>query len=251
MLSATADGQDPEKPKPDENDPQAHQLIATFGGPETGVTALAFSADGRQVVSVCAQDVRTWDSRTGKEIGAVNKLGGEVVALSPDGASLATAGRESVTINDTTTGKQLLSIEPHGDWDRKFPFRPTVAAVTFSPDGGRFAAGGSVAKVDGRHGYPGGVVTIWDTKTGKALQRFDKLSTSASSVAFSPDGTSVAAGTNGAGGELPEPGEVWVWDLEKGAGRRRFKAAPESDYGEFISIADVAFSPGIKSDTLD
>ena len=161
VLSATAVGQDPKGTKPDENDPQAHELIATFGGHATGVAALAFSSDGRQVVSVCAQDVRTWDSATGKEIGAVNKLGGE------------------------------------------------------------------------------------------ALRRFDKLSTSASSVAFSRDGKSVAAGTNGAGGELPEPGEVWVWDLEKGEERRRFKAAPESDYGEFISIADVAFSPGIKSDTHD
>ena len=57
----------------------------------------------------------------------------------------------------TTTGKELLSIDPHGKWDMNFPFRPAVVAVAFSPDGDRFATAGSVAKVGGRHGLPGGV----------------------------------------------------------------------------------------------
>ena len=89
---------------------------------------------------------------------------------------------------------------------------------------------------------PGGVVALWDAKTGKAVHRFDGLSTGASSVAFSADGKSVAAGTNGAGGELPAAGEVRVWDVEKGKELRAIKLSPKVEPGEFISAGDVALS---------
>jgi WD40 repeat protein len=68
------------------------------------------------------------------------------------------------------------------------------------------------------------------------------LSTGASSVALSGDGKLVAASTNGAGGELPEPGEAWVWEVDSGKALRTFRAAAESQPGEFISIAEVALS---------
>jgi len=55
-------------------------------------------------------------------------------------------------------------------------------------------------------------VIVWDAETGKIVHQSDKLSTAASSVAWSTDGRRYAAGTNGAGGELPEAGEVRVWD---------------------------------------
>ena len=35
-------------------------------------------------------------------------------------------------------------------------------------------------------------------------------------MTFSSDGKYVAVGTDGAGGELPESGEIWIWETENG-----------------------------------
>jgi len=118
-----------------------------------------------------------------------------------------------------------------------------VFAMAFSPDGKRLATAGSIAAVGGRHGLPGGIVIVWDAETGKIVHQSDKLSTAASSVVWSTDGKQYAAGTNGAGGELQEAGEVRVWDAEKGKLLHSFKVKPEVDYGEWASAGDVAFTP--------
>ena len=200
------------------NDP-ADKAVVIFDGHTSAVTALVFTADGRRIVSASSNDVRTWDAGTGNNINVVSGLGGPAVAFSTDGQRMAIASRDNVSLHDVADSKKLLSIEPHGDWDRSFPFRPAIGAVAISPNGELLATGGSTTKVGGPHGYPAGVVTIWDAKTGKQLQRF-VLSTFAIALAFSRDGKFLAAGTDGAGGELPEPGEVWVWDTERSEERR-------------------------------
>jgi len=63
-------------------------------------------------------------------------------------------------------------------------------------------------------------------------------------VAWSTDGKLFAAGTNGVGGELPEAGEVRVWDAETGKVLHSFKVKPEVAQGEWASAGDVAFGPG-------
>ena len=219
----------------------AEKPVATFAGHKSPVTALAFSTNGQQVLSATTSDVWIWEPATGKEIRTL-PLGGRVVAIAPDGSSLATADRENVTIYDAE-GKKVASFDPYGEWNRSFAFRPRIAALAFSPDGRKLATASSIAKVGGPHGLPGGVVILWDAKTGTQQRRLTELSTGPSAVAFSADGSVVAAATNGAGGELPEPGEVWVWNVEKGGALQTFKVKPASDYGEFVSAADVALSP--------
>jgi len=140
-------------------------------------------------------------------------------------------------------GKVLTTIDPILDRGQKSAFRPDVFSLAFSPDGKRLATAGSVAAVGGSHGLPGGVVIVWDAETGKIVHRSDKLSTAASSVAWSPDGKRVVAGTNGAGGELQEAGQVWVWDAETGKALHTFPVKPKTAYGEWASAADVAVSP--------
>lgn len=249
ILAVGAFGQDPKKPQHNDKDAPAEEPVATFEGHTSAVTALAFSPDGRRVVSSCSKDVRTWDAETGEEISVLKGLGGQVVAFGPDGKRLAIAaqfprtGRDNVTLHDVADGKELLNIDPHGDLKGTSRFRPVVGSVAVSPDGERFATGGSTTNVGGPHGYPGGGVTVWDAKTGKPLHRFS-LSTFASAVAFSRDGKYLAAGTDGAGGELPEPGEVWVWDIETGKAVHTFKTRDEVEPGENSrSAAAVALSP--------
>lgn len=255
LLASMAIAQESQKtPAVKQDGGQADAPIVTFRGHTTEVAALAFSADGSQVVSVSAKDVCVWDPATGKEIRRLPVEGDNVVAVSRDlrrlaiarsfHATVAGALRGKLTLQDAATGKDVLSIDPHGNWDKAFPFRPSIAALAFSPDGKRLATAGSVTKVGGGHGLPGGVVKIWDAETGKELQQFGSLSTRADAVVFSADGKYLAAGTQGASGELPEPGEVHVWDTTTGQRLHTFKTQPEIEQGgDPSSVANLAFHP--------
>ncbi|HVW00250.1 MAG TPA: hypothetical protein VHB77_07920, partial [Planctomycetaceae bacterium] len=203
--------QDPAKvPKP----------IAQFAGHAAEITTLAFSADGSRVATVSSDRACIWDPSTGREINRLNSAPYSVLAVSPDLRRLAIGGSFHVatpgalngklTLLECDSGKTLWSVNPHGDWDQKFPFRPSITALAFSPDGKRLIASGSMTKVGGRHGLPAGAVKLWNAETGELIWERDRLSTRADAVVFSPDGRYVAGATGGAGGELPEPGEVFV-----------------------------------------
>jgi WD40 repeat protein len=187
--------------------------------------------------------VRSWNVADGQTGHVIEGGGAWVVAFRPDGERYARAGREAVTLHHSTSGKELISLDPFGDWDRSFPFRPAIVSLAFSPDGRRLVTGGSVAKTGGPHGLPGGSVIVWDAESGEPLHRTETLSTSVAAVAFSNDGRRIAVATNGAGGELPEPGEVFI--LEAGTGKvvRRFEIAENVRQGEWASVSDIAFRP--------
>ncbi len=254
-LASTAFGQQPKKDQEArKNDAQADAPVVTFRDHATEVTSLAFRADGSQMVSMSAKDVRIWDPATGKEIRRLTVDDESVAAVNRDVSRLAIARsfhfhvpaalRGKLTLQDTASGKDVVSIDPHGDWDQNFPFRPTVAAMAFSPDGKRLATAGSLTKVGGRHGYPGGVVKIWDAETSKELQQFGALSTRADAVVFSADSKYLAAGTSGASGELPEPAEVHLWDATTGQRLHSFKTLPDVEQGGNPgSVASLAFHP--------
>jgi WD40 repeat protein len=66
-------------------------------GHEQSVSAVAFTPDGRRVVSANAdQTVKVWDVETGQELLAVSGLKAEVQALAfgPQGQSLATGSQD-------------------------------------------------------------------------------------------------------------------------------------------------------------
>ncbi len=148
-----------------------------------------------------------------------------------------------LTLRTMADNKVQSTIDPILDRGEKSSFRPDVFAMAFSPDGKRLATAGSVAAVGGPHGLPGGIVIIWDVETGKIVHKSQRLSTAASSVVWSVDGKRFAAGTNGAGGELPEAGQVFVWSAETGEVLHSFYVRQEVEQGEWASAGDVAFSP--------
>jgi WD40 repeat protein/tRNA A-37 threonylcarbamoyl transferase component Bud32 len=96
---------------------------------------LAFSADGRQVLSAATKRVYAWDVASGKQVHAFGLNTPFIkAAFSPDGKRLAASGLDGrVTLWDVATGQQLLALPG---------FRNLIMALTFSPDGTRLAGGG-------------------------------------------------------------------------------------------------------------
>jgi WD40 repeat protein len=228
--------------------------VSRFTGHAGPVQALTFSADATRVVSASARDVRTWESATGKELAAVEVAGGTIAAVAPDGKTVAFTSNERVglpvMLRAAADGKELLTIRPHADVTERTAFGSLVGKVAFSPDGSFLATAGRSGLVGGPHGLPGGVVKVWEARTGKQLLHVPGprpgVSTSAfaGAVAFSRDGKYIAAGTDGAGGELPESGEVIVWDTTEGKRVRAIQVRETVSPGDFRSaVTAVALSP--------
>jgi WD40 repeat protein len=214
----------------------------TFKEHRTEIVGLAFSPEGGRITTASSNSVQTWDSTIGAAIGAVRVDEGGATALSRDCQRMAIARFPSVSVVELTSGKEVLNVDPHGTWDRNFAFRPMVAAIEISPDNKRLATVGSVARVGGTHGLPGGFVVLWDAKSGQELHRFDRLSTRADAVTFGRDGKYLAVGTQGASGELPEPAEVRIWETESGRLRLSLNTKPEVKAGgDPCSVIKLAF----------
>eukprot|EP00913_Durusdinium_trenchii_P013417 g12598.t1 len=256
------------------------QNVKSFTWHSSEVTGLAISPDGRQLASTSLKDDRVSRARPGKNdkqavgtiLGRLTGNRSHAVCYSPDGKRIAVSifmSRDpasieriakakglsrraalrlrivqKITIHDATTFNIVQTILPHGDFDLLFPFRPTITSMAFSPDGRFLATGANVAKVGGRHGYPGGIVKIWETKTGKEIRRFEGLSHRVVSVAYSPDGKTLAAGTAGASGELPEPGELHLWDVKTGKPLHVLKVKVTIEAGsDPIAPSGIVFFP--------
>jgi WD40 repeat protein/transcriptional regulator with XRE-family HTH domain len=219
VLAAAGAGQvvhlwdvsDPARPRP---------LGAPLTGPTYTVYSIAFSPDGRTLAAGSADDkVWLWDmSDPARAVPPGRPLTGpkayvESVAFSPDGKTLA-AGTEAGTVwlwNVTRPARPVaFSGMPLTGSARQ------VSGVTFSPDGRLLAACSQDKKVwlwrlsgaggggaggggggGGGAGAAGGVAVADGTLTG-ATSWVD-------AVAFSPDGTSLAAGTSDA--------SVLVWNM--------------------------------------
>jgi WD40 repeat protein/serine/threonine protein kinase/tetratricopeptide (TPR) repeat protein len=205
-------------------------------------TSLAFSPDGSRVAAAGMGALKEWDARTGKELLSLghrpndpNKVLG--FAFSPDGTRLATtaiafnkegpplptSARHIFRIHDAETGKVLH------DWIVSTSALPGLApgSLAFSPDGTRLAA------------PLAGGVWMWDTKTGKLVERLTPDGDSfqiRSGVVFSPDGKYLTA----AGARI-KPGEaagfeVIVWDQAQ-------KKVSTTLRGHTDVVTGVAFSP--------
>ncbi|RLS58210.1 MAG: hypothetical protein DWH91_02830 [Planctomycetota bacterium] len=123
------------------------QAVTTLKAATRGFTSVAFSPDGKRLVSSSIERaVKVWDIASSQE--QVTAIGGFCAVYSPDGARLVSAGPgNSVKIWNASTGQAVLTLPGHtGD----------VRSVAFSEDGKQ------VASASADHSGPTGpILTHW------------------------------------------------------------------------------------------
>jgi WD40 repeat protein len=180
-----------------------------------GTRWFALTADGKTLAVVPWNKnlVNLWDVSSGKERVFVDDFYGSV-AFTPDGKTLAVGGKDAVRLWDVATGKEQAGLKPCGPFCR----------VTFSADGKLLAAVSDSEVSD--YGKEIGEVTLWDVASGQQRDPLPDAGGGFSSVAFTPDGKTLAAG--GAG--------IVLWDVATVQELATLKA----DQGNVASLAFTA-----------
>lgn len=157
------------------------------------IANVVYAPDGNTIATARERDntVYLWDTATGKSKGTLERIGkGSVQSFvfAPDGNTIATAGGWNdnvVQLWDAQTGAHKTTLTGH---------TKRVNSVAYSPDGNTIASGSA-----------DGTVRLWDATTGKHKPilnhthwfhfLFQWLNAPVHSVAYSPDGSTVAAGS--------------------------------------------------------
>jgi WD40 repeat protein/serine/threonine protein kinase len=187
-------------------------LRAALKGHVQGITDIAFSPDGKRVLTGSFDNTpRVWDAETGHEKALLkgHAQGITSVAFSPDGMRVLTGSWDSTArVWDAETGQEKAQFKGHTGH---------VNSVAFSPDGKRVLTGSSDT-----------TARIWDAETGQQKALLKGHTAFVRDVAYSPDGKRVLTGC--------DDRLARVWDAETGQEKALLK-------GHTGVVMSVAFSP--------
>ncbi len=213
---------------------QKAELVIQTGHSST-VLAVVFSPDGRTLASGGLGDhtIKLWEVKSGKELRTLTGHADEIrnLAFSADGMTLASKSLgDTVKVWNTASGEELRTFDEPGLW-----------SIALSPDGKMLALGnmdGTIKLRDVESGkeirtFAGHPYTTYIQKdiTNTQSQKF-RRSSIVWSLAFSPDGKTIASGS--------DDNAIKIWNTESGKELRTLT-------GHSDLVRSVAFSPDGKS----
>jgi WD40 repeat protein len=156
------------------------------------------------------------------------------VAFSPDGKTLASLG-DDIKLWDVTTGRNTATLNEHAEAavtlekDAKLG----LFSMAFSPDGKTLASGDELVWPFGQMGRKtNGEIKLWNVATGKNIATLKGHTHIVRSIAFSPDGKTLASGS------LDETIRLWDVSSTKCIATLKVHGAP---------VSCVAYSPDGKT----
>jgi eukaryotic-like serine/threonine-protein kinase len=220
-----------------------HKESLTLQEFSSPVRSAVYSPNGKVLATSEGAEIKLWDPKSGALVATLKAASSQIrsVVFSPDGALLAVGGGAiggpgEVRLWDVATNKEQL----------KLPlFDEPVCALAFSPDGKSLgtATAAFIASRTGtfdralavKRGAKTDRVKVWKIASGTAVGSCEGPTESVLSIAFSPNGEFLAAGTAG-----KTEGEIIVWRSSN-----LHKEIFRPGYSGYVSA--VTFSPDGKS----
>ncbi|OAX38253.1 WD40 repeat-like protein [Rhizopogon vinicolor AM-OR11-026] len=148
-----------------------------FSGHTSSLTCVALFPNGKTIISGSYdRRIRLWDVETGQASGEFlrgHKVAVCAVAVSPDGTKFVSGGGDGRILIWNAATRSLATEPIEAYWNR-------VDCISFSPDSA------SIASTAGK------MIKIWDVETAKLMMEIE-LQNHAKQVAFSPEGSRIAA----------------------------------------------------------
>jgi WD40 repeat protein len=205
-------------------DPATGQERLPFGGPQSPVAWLRFTADGKSVLLHCRDaTVRRWDWAADREqiLTTAQEPYYNTPVFSADGRVRALDDRNNLTItvwdDPHNPAGRILGKHRGQTYDAGF-------ALALSPDGKLLASGGR-----------GGEIHLWDVRAGRELREI-KADQEVYHLAFSPDAKTLAAATGASAGGPPQAPTIRLWDVASGKAVRTLPHGGDS-------VGNLVFSP--------
>ena len=204
-------------------DTETGNHIRTLTKHTKAVKSVAFSVDGSTIASGSLDStIRLWDAETGNHIHTLTEHEDYVhsVVFSPDGQTLASgSGSSTIRLWDVGAGAVKRTLNTNSDY--------SILSLSFSPDGRMLASGSGWTDYSGQV-RRFGRIRLWDVGTGTLKYTLTGHEGYVNSVAFSPDGKTLASGS--------DDGTIKLWDVSTGLIKNTLM-------GHRNWVASVAFSP--------
>ncbi|MCP4452538.1 MAG: protein kinase [Planctomycetes bacterium] len=165
--------------------------LTTLSGSRGRISCLAFSPDGRRIVS----GPTVWDLSTGQQLMVLigHKAPIRAVAISPDGKRIVTGSADrTAKVWEMATGNELMTLRGHN---------AAIGSVSFSPDGAQIITAGDSGTIAG----DSGAIKVWDAASGTELTTLWGHQSWINAVTFSADGQRIVSSSGDGTIKLWEP----------------------------------------------